>query len=108
MIPSILDKKIRFIISEDEGDASSNKKNPKVVKTLYANLLTVTNSETIQAYSKDESIILSSRIINTKWTKELPYKTKDYQILFNNSTYDIIAAVPKGINYIDIKCKVVI
>ena len=27
MIPSILDKKIRFIISEDEGDAFSNKKN---------------------------------------------------------------------------------
>lgn len=108
MIPSILDKKIRFIISEDEGEVFSNKKNPKVVKTLYANLLTVTNSETIQAYSKDESIILSFRVINTKWTKELLYKTKDYQILFNNLTYDIIAAVPKGINYIDIKCKVVI
>lgn len=47
MIPSILDKKIKFIISEDDGEAFSNKKNPKVVKTLYANLLTLTNSEAI-------------------------------------------------------------
>lgn len=108
MIPTILDKKIKFIINEDNGEAFSNKNNNKVIKTLYANLLTLTNSEAVQAYSKDESVIISFRVINTKWTKELPYKTKDYQILFNNLTYDIIAAVPKGINYIDIKCKVVI
>lgn len=34
MIPSILDKKIKFIISEDDGEAFSNKKIRKLLR-LY-------------------------------------------------------------------------
>ena len=108
MIPNILDKKIKIITNEESVGAFSNKTTQKVIKTLYANMLTLSNSEVIQDYSKEENVIISFRVIYSNFTKELPYRTKEYQIIYNNLIYDIITAIPKNNSYIDIKCKVTI
>lgn len=108
MIPSNLDEKIEFGIIENDGGVFSNNNDFKVVKTAYANILNLNNSEFIQAYSTKESIIVSFRVIYNRFTKDLPFKTKEYQINWKGNLYDIIAAVPKDRNYVDIKAKVVI
>lgn len=108
MIPTMLDKKIKIVTNNELGGLFSNNGNQKVIKTMYANLMNFSNSESVQAYSKDETILVSFRVIYTKFTKQIPYKTKEYQILYNDRLYDIIDAIPKSKNYIDIKCKVVI
>lgn len=109
MIPTTLNEKIQFVKNEDNGGVFSNKNaNPTVVKTVYANVLSLNNSEFVQAYSINESVIVSFRVIYNKFSKELPFKTKEYQIKWKTNLYDIITAVPKDRNYIDVKAKVVL
>ena len=93
---------------EDDG-SFGNRPNNKIIKTMYANVLNLNNSELVQAYETNASIIVSFRVTNTKFTKELPFKTKDYKIDWKGNIYDIITAVPtKDMNYIDVKGKAVL
>lgn len=109
MIPSNLNEKIEIVKIDNGDDVFGNYTKKIVVKKLYANLLTLTNSETVKAYNTNANIILSFRVMHNRFTKELPQKTTEYKLSYKNLIYDIIAAVPdKYNNYIDIKCKAVI
>ena len=108
MLPTNLNKKITFL-EKPKSVGVFGSTLGEVVYKCYANLLTTSGSEVTTAYSKDAQIIYSFRVYNTKFTRELPFKTTQYQILYQNQIFDIMfAMVDKSGNYIDIKCQAIV
>ena len=108
MIPSNLNKKITFL-EKPKNVGVFQSTTSEVVYKCYANLMTVSGSEATTAYSKDAQIVYSFRVYSTKFTRELPFKTTQYQILYKDQTFDItFAMVDKSGNYIDIKCQAIV
>lgn len=110
MIPVALNEKIQFIKFEETGLVVENETTDSLLfKTLYANVLNLNNSEFAQAYSTNSSIIVSFRVVYSKFTRDLIFSTKNYRIKWRNIEYDILAVVPsKDLNYADIKAKAVL
>lgn len=108
MIPTFLNEKVSFVTNEEEGEIFSNmSENFKIIKTVGASVFNFNNSEFVQAYSTNQKIIVSFRVIYNRFTKDLTFKTKEYQILWNGQLYNIITAVQKDRNYVDVKAEVV-
>ena len=94
--------------TEDDDAIFSNTVNYKTVKTLYANIKNMSNSEIVANYAKYENMLISFRVFYTKFTKELLFKTKDFRVKWQEQYFDIIAVQYKDRDYVDIKCKAVI
>lgn len=104
-----LTERIEIVAFEDDdGSAFSNTVNYKTVKTLYANIKNMSNSEIASNYSKFESVLISFRVFYTKFTKDLLFKTKDFRVKYQDQYFDIIAVQYSDRSYVDIKCKAVV
>lgn len=103
-----LTERIEIVTFTEDNDVFSNSVNYKTVKTLYANIRNMSNSEIVSNYSKYESVLISFRVFYTKFTKDLLFKTKDFRVKYQNQYFDIIAVQYSDRSYVDIKCKVVI
>lgn len=93
---------------EDNGAVFSNEVNYKTIKTLYANIKNMSNSEIVANYAKYENMLISFRVFYTKFTKDLLFKTKDFRVKYKNQYFDIIAVQYLDRDCVDIKCKAVI
>lgn len=109
MIPTNLNKKIKFIQPIEDDNVFNNSTDCEVVYTAYANILTTSGNETTTAYSKDAQIVYSFRVFNTNFTRQLPFKTTQYKILYENQIFDItFAIVDKTGNYVDVKAQCIV
>lgn len=103
-----LTERIEIVTFTEDDEVFSNSVSYKTVKTLYANIRNMSNSEIVSNYSKYESVLISFRVFYTKFTKDLLFKTKDFRVKYQNQYFDIIAVQYSDKSYVDIKCKAVV
>lgn len=89
----MLDTKIEFITSnnsiDDEGYPHSS---PESKCTFHAEIKNFNNEEFMAAYTTKSKTVISFKVRYCKFTKDLCFDTKTYQIKYNNDYYNIINA----------------